>query len=100
MRGGCSATRLGSLIWVFGGVDGKRKLLNDVYTLDLDSMVWEEVKTRYVTAVGKRGDFFLHFFPSVFVGFFFLFLSFLFLFLFSIVVILELVISCEEESRL
>ena len=47
VRGGCSATRIGSLIWVFGGVDGKRKLLNDVYTLDLHSLVWEEVSTRY-----------------------------------------------------
>jgi len=30
---------------MFGGEDNKRRLLNDLHILDLETMMWEEVKT-------------------------------------------------------
>jgi hypothetical protein len=30
---------------MFGGEDNKRRLLNDFHILDLETMMWEEVKT-------------------------------------------------------
>ncbi|KAL8159903.1 hypothetical protein V2J09_001440 [Rumex salicifolius] len=44
-REGQSLTLVGSKLIMFGGEDIKRRLLNDVYILDLDSMTWDEVET-------------------------------------------------------
>ncbi|KAF8779500.1 hypothetical protein HU200_002547 [Digitaria exilis] len=44
-RGGQSVSLLGSRLLMFGGEDNKRRLLNDIHILDLETMVWEEVKT-------------------------------------------------------
>lgn len=44
-REGQSLTLVGSKLMMFGGEDIKRKLLNDVYILDLNTMTWDEVET-------------------------------------------------------
>uniref|UniRef100_A0A0Q3RRH3 Uncharacterized protein n=1 Tax=Setaria italica TaxID=4555 RepID=A0A0Q3RRH3_SETIT len=44
-RGGQSVSLLGSRLLMFGGEDNKRRLLNDFHILDLETMMWEEVKT-------------------------------------------------------
>ncbi|WVZ73093.1 hypothetical protein U9M48_021441 [Paspalum notatum var. saurae] len=44
-RSGQSVSLLGSRLLMFGGEDSKRRLLNDLHILDLDTMMWEEVKT-------------------------------------------------------
>uniref|UniRef100_A0A0A9CZM9 Acyl-CoA-binding domain-containing protein n=1 Tax=Arundo donax TaxID=35708 RepID=A0A0A9CZM9_ARUDO len=44
-RGGQSVSLLGSRLIMFGGEDNKRRLLNDLHILDLETMMWEEVKT-------------------------------------------------------
>ncbi|XP_062220794.1 acyl-CoA-binding domain-containing protein 4 isoform X2 [Phragmites australis] len=44
-RGGQSLSLLGSRLIMFGGEDNKRRLLNDLHILDLETMMWEEVKT-------------------------------------------------------
>uniref|UniRef100_A0A0E0K728 Acyl-CoA-binding domain-containing protein n=1 Tax=Oryza punctata TaxID=4537 RepID=A0A0E0K728_ORYPU len=44
-RGGQSVSLVGSRLIMFGGEDNKRQLLNDLYILDLETMMWEEVKT-------------------------------------------------------
>ncbi|KAG2655086.1 hypothetical protein PVAP13_1NG552300 [Panicum virgatum] len=44
-RGGQSVSLLGSRLLMFGGEDNKRRLLNDIHILDLETMMWEEVKT-------------------------------------------------------
>ncbi|KAL6591328.1 hypothetical protein ACP70R_049831 [Stipagrostis hirtigluma subsp. patula] len=44
-RGGQSVSHLGSRLIMFGGEDNKRRLLNDLHILDLETMMWEEVKT-------------------------------------------------------
>lgn len=54
-RGGCSAVLAGGAIWLFGGEDMKRRLQNDVYMLDLSTMVWEAVETSGA-APGPRSD--------------------------------------------
>ncbi|KAF8020822.1 hypothetical protein BT93_G1294 [Corymbia citriodora subsp. variegata] len=40
-RGGHSVSLVGSKLIVFGGEDRKRRLLNDVHILDLETMSWE-----------------------------------------------------------
>ncbi|KAK4799880.1 hypothetical protein SAY86_025245 [Trapa natans] len=47
-RGGHSATLIGSRLIVFGGEDGKRRLLNDIHILDLVTLSWESVETMQV----------------------------------------------------
>ncbi|KAG8072963.1 hypothetical protein GUJ93_ZPchr0006g41495 [Zizania palustris] len=44
-RGGQSVSLVGSRLLMFGGEDNKRQLLNDLHILDLETMMWEEVKT-------------------------------------------------------
>lgn len=44
-RVGQSATLVGSRVILFGGEDRRRKLLNDVHVLDLESMTWDMIKT-------------------------------------------------------
>ncbi|CAI7838778.1 unnamed protein product, partial [Closterium sp. NIES-53] len=44
-RGGHSTAKVGSTVWVFGGEDSKRRLLNDVYSLDLTTFVWDKLDT-------------------------------------------------------
>uniref|UniRef100_A0A453Q4P2 Uncharacterized protein n=2 Tax=Aegilops tauschii subsp. strangulata TaxID=200361 RepID=A0A453Q4P2_AEGTS len=44
-RGGQSVTLVGSRLIMFGGEDNKRRLLSDLHVLDLETMIWEEVKT-------------------------------------------------------
>ncbi|KAJ4829842.1 hypothetical protein Tsubulata_016555 [Turnera subulata] len=44
-RGGHSTTLVGSKLIIFGGEDRNRKLLNDVYALDLETMTWDVVET-------------------------------------------------------
>lgn len=45
-RGGHSATLVGSRLIIFGGEDRSRRLLNDVYALDLETMIWDVVETQ------------------------------------------------------
>ncbi|KAJ0967241.1 hypothetical protein J5N97_024158 [Dioscorea zingiberensis] len=40
-RGGQSATLVGSRVIMFGGEDRRRRLLNDLYILDLETMTWD-----------------------------------------------------------
>uniref|UniRef100_J3LLY8 Uncharacterized protein n=1 Tax=Oryza brachyantha TaxID=4533 RepID=J3LLY8_ORYBR len=40
-----SVSLIGSRLIMFGGEDNKRHLLNDLHILDLERMMWEEVKT-------------------------------------------------------
>ncbi|EPS63465.1 hypothetical protein M569_11319, partial [Genlisea aurea] len=42
-RSGQSATLFGSKLVMFGGEDRKRRLLNDVHVLDLETMTWKSV---------------------------------------------------------
>jgi hypothetical protein len=42
---GQSATLVGSRVILFAGEDRRRKLLNDVHVLDLESMTWDVIKT-------------------------------------------------------
>ncbi|KAG0568578.1 hypothetical protein M758_6G027400 [Ceratodon purpureus] len=42
-RGGQSVTLIGSQLYMFGGEDSKRRVLNDLNILDLESMTWETV---------------------------------------------------------
>ncbi|CAI0442536.1 unnamed protein product [Linum tenue] len=44
-RGGYSATIVGSRLVIFGGEDRSRKLLNDIHTLNLETMMWELVES-------------------------------------------------------
>ncbi|CAI5937384.1 unnamed protein product, partial [Closterium sp. NIES-65] len=46
-RGGHSTAKVGSTVWVFGGEDSKRRLLNDVYSLDLTTFVWDKLDTTW-----------------------------------------------------
>lgn len=43
-RGGHSATLVGSRVIVFGGEEKSRRLLNDVFVLDLETMTWDVVE--------------------------------------------------------
>ncbi|KAF9676617.1 hypothetical protein SADUNF_Sadunf08G0021200 [Salix dunnii] len=45
-RGGHSVTLVGSRLIIFGGEDRNRKLLNNVYALDLETMTWDVVATK------------------------------------------------------
>ncbi|XP_042441528.1 acyl-CoA-binding domain-containing protein 5-like isoform X2 [Zingiber officinale] len=45
-RGGQSTTLIDSKLFMFGGEDRKRNLLNDLYTLDLSTTMWEEIETK------------------------------------------------------
>lgn len=42
-RGGPSVTLVGSQLYMFGGEDSKRRVLNDLNVLDLETMTWETV---------------------------------------------------------
>lgn len=62
-RVGQSATLVGSRVILFGGEDRRRKLLNDVHVLDLESMTWDMIKTsqtppapRYDHAAAMHGE--------------------------------------------
>lgn len=44
-REGQSVTLVGSKLIMFGGEDVRRQLLNDLYVLDLETMMWAEVET-------------------------------------------------------
>ncbi|XP_011024324.1 PREDICTED: acyl-CoA-binding domain-containing protein 4 isoform X1 [Populus euphratica] len=54
-RGGHSVTLVGSRLIIFGGEDRNRRLLNDVYALDLETMTWDMVVARQ-TAPAPRFD--------------------------------------------
>ncbi|KAJ6428883.1 hypothetical protein OIU84_020519 [Salix udensis] len=45
-RGGHSVTLVGSRLIIFGGEDRNRKLLNNVYALDLETMTWDVIATK------------------------------------------------------
>ncbi|PKA59430.1 Acyl-CoA-binding domain-containing protein 4 [Apostasia shenzhenica] len=45
-RSGQSVTLMGSKLIMFGGEDGRRKLLNDLHVLDLSTMSWDVVETK------------------------------------------------------
>ncbi|KAL9388476.1 hypothetical protein Peur_017081 [Populus x canadensis] len=45
-RGGHSVTLVGSRLIIFGGEDRNRRLLNDVYALDLETLTWDVVVAR------------------------------------------------------
>eukprot|EP00850_Spirogloea_muscicola_P004934 SM000022S07148 [mRNA] locus=s22:202957:208318:+ [translate_table: standard] len=45
-RGGQSVTRAGSSLVMFGGEDSRRRLLNDVHNLNLNTMTWSTVDTK------------------------------------------------------
>ena len=42
-RGGQSVTIIGSQLYMFGGEDSKRRVMNDLNVLDLETMTWETV---------------------------------------------------------
>lgn len=44
-RGGQSVNLIGSQLYMFGGEDSKRRVLNDLNVLDLKTMTWENVVT-------------------------------------------------------
>ncbi|XP_030489381.2 acyl-CoA-binding domain-containing protein 4 [Cannabis sativa] len=44
-RSGQSTTLVGSRVIMFGGEDRSRRLLNDVYVLDLETMTWDVLET-------------------------------------------------------
>ncbi|KAL6990627.1 acyl-CoA-binding domain-containing protein 4 [Sarracenia purpurea var. burkii] len=44
-HGGQSVTLVGSSLFIFGGQDAKRSLLNDLHILVLESMTWDEIDT-------------------------------------------------------
>ncbi|KAJ0235167.1 Uncharacterized protein HA466_0267710 [Hirschfeldia incana] len=52
-RGGHSITLVGSRVFVFGGEDKKRRLLNDLYVLDLETMTWDVVETSQTRPVPR-----------------------------------------------
>lgn len=39
-------TLVGSKLIMFGGEDKQRRLLNDVYVLDLETMIWNAAETK------------------------------------------------------
>ncbi|KAH9327561.1 hypothetical protein KI387_007739, partial [Taxus chinensis] len=43
-RGGQSVTLVGTLLVMFGGEDSRRRLLNDLNILDLESMTWDAIE--------------------------------------------------------
>jgi hypothetical protein len=45
-RGGQSVTLVGSTLVMFGGEDSKRRLMNDLNILDLETLTWKAVDTR------------------------------------------------------
>ncbi|CAH2074171.1 unnamed protein product [Thlaspi arvense] len=52
-RGGHSITLVGSQVFVFGGEDKKRRLLNDLHVLDLVTMTWDVVETTQTRPVPR-----------------------------------------------
>lgn len=52
-RGGHSSTLVGSRVFVFGGEDKKRRLLNDLHVLDLETMTWDVVETSQTRPVPR-----------------------------------------------
>ncbi len=51
-RGGQSVTLVGSTLVMFGGEDSKRHhLMDDLNILDLESLTWEAIETRYTSTV-------------------------------------------------
>jgi hypothetical protein len=51
-RGGQSVTLVGSTLVMFGGEDSKRRLMNDLNILDLETLTWKAVDTRYIQSHG------------------------------------------------
>ena len=43
-RGGQSVTLVGSNLIMFGGEDAKRRLLNDLNILNLETMTWADIE--------------------------------------------------------
>ncbi|CAI5959513.1 unnamed protein product, partial [Closterium sp. NIES-64] len=54
-RGGHSTAKVGSTVWVFGGEDSKRRLLNDVYSLDFTTFVWDKLDTTGTPPLPRAG---------------------------------------------
>ncbi|KMZ67357.1 Acyl-CoA-binding domain-containing protein [Zostera marina] len=54
-RGGQSVTLVGSKLIMFGGEDNRRKVLNDIHILDLETMSWDAIETSKNTP-GPRFD--------------------------------------------
>ncbi|XP_023635795.1 acyl-CoA-binding domain-containing protein 6 [Capsella rubella] len=52
-RGGHSITLVGSRLFVFGGEDKNRRLLNDLHVLDLETMTWDVVETTQTRPVPR-----------------------------------------------
>jgi hypothetical protein len=52
-RGGQSVTLVGSTLVMFGGEDSKRRLMNDLNILDLETLTWKAVDTRYTPSHGN-----------------------------------------------
>ncbi|CAA7033932.1 unnamed protein product [Microthlaspi erraticum] len=52
-RGGHSITLVGSRVFVFGGEDKNRRLLNDLHVLDLETMTWDVVETTQTRPVPR-----------------------------------------------
>ncbi len=52
-RGGQSVTLVGSTLVMFGGEDSKRRLMNDLNILDLETLTWKAVDTRYTLSHGN-----------------------------------------------
>ncbi|VVB13200.1 unnamed protein product [Arabis nemorensis] len=52
-RGGHSITLVGSRVFVFGGEDKNRRLLNDLYMLDLETMTWDLLETTQTRPVPR-----------------------------------------------
>jgi hypothetical protein len=52
-RGGQSVTLVGSTLVMFGGEDSKRRLMNDLNILDLETLTWKAVDTRCTLSHGN-----------------------------------------------
>jgi hypothetical protein len=52
-HGGQSVTLVGSTLVMFGGEDSKRHLMDDLNILDLESLTWEAIETRYTSTVPR-----------------------------------------------
>jgi hypothetical protein len=52
-RGGQSVTLVGSTLVMFGGEDSKRHLMDELNILDLESLTWEAIETRYTSTVPR-----------------------------------------------
>jgi len=51
-RGGQSVTLVGSTLVMFGGEDSRRHhLMDDLNILDLETLTWDAIETRYTSTV-------------------------------------------------